>query len=110
MDGEHVTLSYRFFNCTRRNVPASRSAREAAINPFTGACYRLALEYLGTEYECRRCENSKAKLVEIASHSGMSGVLRLPGSDVHGSTTSNVFPVKASRHLRQDVTRSLRYG
>ncbi|MFN4063222.1 MAG: pyridoxamine 5'-phosphate oxidase family protein, partial [Parazoarcus communis] len=41
VDGEHVALSYQFFNTTRRNILASPYARLAAIDPHTAAHYRL---------------------------------------------------------------------
>jgi len=83
VDGAHVALSFQFFNKTRENVLANPRAAVAVIDPRTAAHYRLALEYLRTETEGPLFERMKAKLAGIASHSGMSGVFRLRGSDVY---------------------------
>jgi adenylate cyclase len=83
VDGEHVALSYQFFNTTRRNILANPFARVAVIDPLTGAHYRLSLQYLRTEEEGPLFEKMKAKLAGIASHTGMAGVFRLLGSDVY---------------------------
>ena len=83
IDGGHVALSFQFFNKTRENVLANPRATVAVIDPRTAAQYRLALEYLRTETEGPLFERMKAKLAGIASHTGMSGVFRLRGSDVY---------------------------
>jgi adenylate cyclase len=83
INGEHVALSYQFFNTTRRNILAFPYARVSVINPLTAAHYRLSLHYLRTETEGPLFENMKARLAGIASHTGMSGVFRLLGSDIY---------------------------
>jgi adenylate cyclase len=83
VDGEHVALSYQFFNATRRNILAYPYARVVVINPFTAAHYRLSVHYLRTESAGPLFENMKARLAGIASHTGMAGVFRLLGSDVY---------------------------
>jgi adenylate cyclase len=83
VDSEHVALSYQFFNKTRQNIIANPRASLVVINPMTGGQYRLSLEYLRTETEGPLFESMKAKLAGIASHTGMSGVFRLLGSDVY---------------------------
>ncbi|WP_342115351.1 GAF domain-containing protein [Pseudoduganella sp. OTU4001] len=82
MDREHVALSYQFFNKTRVNILANPHARLTVINPYTGAQYSLALQYLRTETSGQLFESMKAKLAGLASHTGMSGVFKLLGSDV----------------------------
>lgn len=83
VDADHVALSYQFFNTTRRNILASPYARVTAIDPHTAAHYRLSLQYLRTEDSGPLFENMKARLAGIASHTGMSGVFRLLGSDIY---------------------------
>lgn len=83
VDGEHLALSYQFFNNTRRNILASPYARIAAIDPHTAAHYRMSVQYLRTEESGPLFENMKARLESIASHTGMSGVFRLLGADVY---------------------------
>jgi len=53
------------------------------IHPITAARYRLSLEYLRTETEGPVFESMKAKLAGIASHTGMTGIFRLLGSDIY---------------------------
>jgi len=83
IDNEHVALSYQFFNCTRQNVLAGSPVRLLLTDHLTGAQYRLRLEYLRTETAGPLFEQMKAKLAGIASHTGMSDVFHLLGSDVY---------------------------
>ncbi len=83
VDEGHVALSYQFFNKTRRNVLANPRVQLLLIQPFTAAQYRLSLEYLRTETDGPLFQAMKAKLADIASHAGMSGVFRLLGSDIY---------------------------
>ena len=83
IDEAHVALSYQFFNKTRENVLANARATVEVIDPVTAAHYHLSLEYLRTETAGPLFENMKARLAAIASHSGMSKVFRLRGSDIY---------------------------
>jgi adenylate cyclase len=83
LDGQQLALSFQFFNKTRENVLANPHASLLLMHPQTAAMYRLSIEYLHTETEGPLFERMKAKLAGIASHTGMSGVFRLRGSDVY---------------------------
>lgn len=83
VDSAHVALSFQFFNKTRRNVLENPVANLFLIDPVTGAFYRLHMRYLRTETEGALFERMKAKLAGIASHTGMSGIFKLRGSDVY---------------------------
>jgi hypothetical protein len=83
VDESHVALSFQFFSKTRENILATRRAVAQLVHPQTGASFRLRLEYLRTETEGPLFERMKARLAGIASHTGMSGVFRLRGSDVY---------------------------
>lgn len=83
IDDEHVALSFQFFNTTRRNILVNPRATVQVVDPLTAAHYRLQLQYLRTETGGPLFENMKAKLAGIASHTGMSKVFRLQGSDVY---------------------------
>ncbi|MFP5440401.1 MAG: GAF domain-containing protein [Gammaproteobacteria bacterium] len=83
VDASHVALTFQFFNKTRENILANPQATLFLLHPETSARYRLALLYRRTECEGPLFESMKAKLSAIASHSGMSGVFRLQGSDVY---------------------------
>ncbi len=82
-DPEHVALSFQFFNETRANILVNPHAMVQVIDPDSGTHYRLALSYLRTETEGPLFESMKARLAGIASHTGMSKVFRLRGSDIY---------------------------
>lgn len=82
VDGEHVALSYQFFNKTRRNLLEAGYAAVSVIDPETLIDYRLELAYVETQSQGPLFEMMKAKLAGIASHSGMDGVFRLLGADI----------------------------
>ena len=82
VDSDHVALSYQFFNKTRQNILVNPKALLMVTNPHTAEKYRLSLQFLRTETSGPLFESMKAKLAGIASHTGMSGVFRLLGSDV----------------------------
>ncbi len=83
VDGEHVAISYQFFNKTRQNILQHPHARVLVVHPVTAARYRMLIQYLRTETEGALFERMKAKLAGIASHTGMAGVFRLLGSDIY---------------------------
>jgi len=83
VDEEHVALSYQFFNTTRKNILANPQATVQVVDPDSAAHYRLRVRYERTETSGPLFENMKAKLAGIASHTGMSKVFRLLGSDLY---------------------------
>jgi adenylate cyclase len=83
VDGEHVALSFQFFNKTRENVLQHPYATALIVDPRTGRRWRLQLRYLRTEESGPLFESMRARLAGIASHSGMAGVFRLRGADVY---------------------------
>ena len=96
VDSSHVALTFQFFNKTHQNVLANPRATVLAVDPQSAARFELDLEYLRTETEGPLFESMKAKLAGIASHSGMTGVFKLLGSDVY--RVHSVNPL-AGRHL-----------
>ncbi len=82
VDGDHVALSYQFFNKTRQNILSNPRAMLTVTNPATAAQYRLTLQFLRTETAGPLFESMKAKLAGIASHTGMSGIFKLLGADI----------------------------
>ncbi len=83
VDERHVALSYQFFNTTRRNVLENPHARLIVTHPLNGERFRMLIRYLRTETDGPLFERMRAKLAGIASHTGMSGVFRLLGSDIY---------------------------
>lgn len=83
VDSVHLALSFQFFNKTRQNVLANPQTSLLVTSPLTARMYRLRLRYLRTETAGPLFERMKAKLAGIASHTGMSGVFVLKGSDIY---------------------------
>lgn len=48
IDGQHVALSYQFFNKTRHNLLSTHKALVSVIDPHSAAQYRLRLQFLRT--------------------------------------------------------------
>ena len=110
VDDEHVALTFQFFNSTRKNILANPRATVQVVDPLFGTHYRLQLQYLRTETEGPLFENMKAKLAGIASHSGMTKVFRLQGSDVyHVLGIEHVFgEISAGTTMRRHLLSGLR--
>jgi hypothetical protein len=92
LDRNHLALSYQFFNRTRQNILANPRATLGLIHPQTAQQYRVHLTYQRTETTGPVFESMKAKLAGIASHTGMSGVFRLLGSDIYRIERVEVVP------------------
>lgn len=83
VDPLHIALSYQFFNRSRENVLATKRAALTLDDPYTGAGVVLQIEYLRTETEGPVFERLRAKLMGVASHSGMDQVFHLRGADLY---------------------------
>jgi len=94
VDPNHVALSFQFFNKTRENVLSNPRVTSIVVDPETGAQYRLDLHYLRTETTGPVFESMKAKLAGIASHTGMTDVFRLRGSDIYKVLQITAVPFK----------------
>jgi adenylate cyclase len=92
VDRRHVALSFQFFNKTRENILVNPNAAVFVIDPRTARRYLLTLRYLRTESSGPLFERMKANLAGIASHTGMSGVFRLQGSDVYEVVGIDLIP------------------
>jgi adenylate cyclase len=83
VDAERVALSHQFFNKTRANFDANPYGQVRVVDPDTMAEYALDLCYAHTETEGPAFDAMAANLEALASQSGMAGVFRLRGVDVH---------------------------
>lgn len=92
VDETHVALSYQFFSKTRRNILANPHGQITVMHPHTAQLYRMRLRYLRTESAGPLFERMKAHLEGIASHTGMSGVFRLLGSDIYEVSEVEALP------------------
>ena len=105
VDTDTLALSFQFFNQTRRNVLANPVAQLIVTHPRTGARYRLRVRYQRTETAGALFERMKAKLAGIASHTGMTGVFRLQGSDVYA--VEEIEPIPGETLPAQGPRRNL---
>ncbi|HVX31898.1 MAG TPA: GAF domain-containing protein [Solirubrobacterales bacterium] len=83
VDSDRVALSRQFFNKTRANLDANPRGMVRVVDPTTLAQYDLDLEFLHSEAQGQAFEAMRASLEAIASQTGMAGVFRLRGVDVH---------------------------
>jgi adenylate cyclase len=83
VDSERVALTRQFFNKTRANLDENPWAQVVVVEPQTSDQYLLDLRFLHTETEGATFEAVKANLDAVASQTGMTGVFRLRGVDIH---------------------------
>jgi len=87
VDSERVALSRQFFNKTRANLAANPRAEVIVVDPETAGQFVLDLRFLHTETEGPTFDRVKANLDAVASQTGMMGVFRLRGVDIHQVTS-----------------------
>ena len=83
VDSDSVALTRQFFNKTRANLDENPQAQVIVVDPGSGDQFALDLRYLRTESEGPTFDAVEANLTAIASQTGMSGVFRLRGVDIH---------------------------
>jgi hypothetical protein len=83
VDSERVALTRQFFNKTRANLDENPWAQVVVVEPRTSDQYLLDLCFLHTETEGATFDAVKANLDAVASQTGMTGVFRLRGVDIH---------------------------
>ena len=107
VDSERVALTRQFMNNTRINLDANPQAQVIVVSPATGDQYALDLQYLRTESEGPIFDAVEANLDAIASMTGMTGVFRLRGVDIHGVLACEPFGdgalVARDRRAERDV-------
>jgi len=91
VDPERVGLTRQFFNKTSANLRENPRAQVVVVDPSTGEQYLLDTEFLHTETEGATFDAVEANLDAIASQTGMTGVFRLWGVDIHRVLTCAPF-------------------
>jgi adenylate cyclase len=82
VDERHLALSCQFFNKTRQNLDENPLATLELYDPLTFEAYRLGLRFLRSETQGPLFETMAARILAIASHTGMAGVFKLRSADV----------------------------
>ena len=107
VDSDRVALTRQFMNKSRINLDANPQAQVIVVNPSNGDQFALDLHYLRTESEGPIFDAVETNLDAIASMTGMTGVFRLRGVDVHSVLACEPFggsaPVLRERGAERDV-------
>jgi adenylate cyclase len=94
-------------NKTRVNLDENPQARVIVVSPANGDQFALDLHYLRTESEGPIFDAVEANLDAIASMTGMTGVFRLRGVDIHDVLECEPFgdraPVVRERRAERDL-------
>jgi hypothetical protein len=91
VDSERVAVTRQFMNKTRVNLDENPHAHAVVVNPSNGDQFALDLQYLRTEREGPIFDAVAANLDAIASMTGMTGVFRLRGVDIHSVLACEPF-------------------
>ena len=107
VDSERVALTRQFMNKSRINLDENPQAQVVVVNPSNGDQFSLDLHYLRTESRGPIFDAVETNLDAIASMTGMSGVFRLRGVDIHGVLACEPFgksaPVARERRAERDM-------
>jgi hypothetical protein len=100
VDSERVALSRQFFNKTSANLDANPRSQVILVDPETADQFVLDLRFLHTETEGPTFDQVKTNVDAIASQTGMTGVFRLRGVDIHRVASCTAIG-ESSRSLPQ---------
>jgi hypothetical protein len=107
VDSERVALTRQFMNKSRINLDANPQAQVIVVNPSNGEQFALDTHYVRTQSEGPIFDAVAANLDAIASMTGMTGVFRLRGVDIHCVLACEPFggrtPVTSQRRPERDM-------
>jgi len=107
VDSERVAVTRQFMHKSRINLDENPQAQVVVVSPANGDQFALDLQYLRTESEGPIFDAVAANLDAIASMTGMSGVFRLRGVDIHRVLACEPFGGRATvareRHVERDM-------
>lgn len=95
VDGDHVALSFQFFNKTIRNVRENPYACARVMHPGTLDVWVIDLRYERSETTGGLFDEMEMQLMAIASMTGMSDVFKLHAADI--------YRVEGVRHIGKYV-------
>src|SRR6516162_10594141 len=108
LDTNHVALSFKFFNKSKKNLLENPMAQVLLVEPATFRQFQLDLVYEATLTEGPVFERLRIHLDAVASQIGMSHIFSLQGADIfqvlNCRAVAGNFPVEAQQpnadHLR----------
>ena len=111
VDSDRVAIARQYLNKTAANLQENPLAQVVVVDPATIDQYVLDLEYLATETAGSAFDAMQSTLEAIGAHTGVGGVARLRGVDIHRvvacTRSSEHLEPPANRDLRPDVLRAL---
>src|SRR5436190_6179100 len=107
VDSERVGVTRQFMNKSRINLDENPQAQVIVVSPSNGDQFALDLHYLRTESEGAIFDAVETNLDAIASMTGMTGVFRLRGVDIHGVLACEPFGSRPSIPAQHRAGRDL---
>ena len=105
VDGDHVALSFQFFNKSRRNVAENPNALVLVPDPDTGQGWLLRLRFVRSETEGALFDRMALRIEAIASYCGLKGIFKLKAADVYHVLSIERAPEEVAAMPTRDLDR-----
>ena len=105
VDGDHVALSFQFFNKSRRNIAENPNALVLVPDPDTGQGWLLRLRFVRSETDGPLFDRMALRIEAIASYCGLKGIFKLKAADVYRVLSIAPAPDEAAALPMRDVER-----
>ena len=105
VDGDHVALSFQFFNKSRRNVAENPNALVLVPDPDTGQGWLLRVRFVRSETDGPLFDRMALRIEAIASYCGLKGIFKLKAADVYRVLSIAPAPHEATAVPMRDLER-----